>query len=204
MDLPEFSFMRRNNCLSWINTEGKVNDKSKATFQVTVFATDLETGASTCVFSSERYNSYPIRSVDSNIFLKKQGRMRVPHCLKPQNILKISFIFVLSHSFKSQDSCSDLPCLNSINTVTSFSPDYPVLKTSITFFFQGWLLAKHPSTATHIWFIKQRFYNGLIGRKIYRASNFETKLYKYWKKFTEYIKKVILMAMCRIASIRRF
>ena len=139
-----------------------------------------------------------------HIFLKKQWRMRVPHCLKPQNILKISFIFVLSHSFKSKDSCSDLPCLNSINTVTSFYPDYPVLKTSITFFFQGWLLAKHPSTATHIWFIKQRFYNDLIGRKIYHASDFETKLYKYWKKFTEYIKKVILMAMCRIASIRRF
>ena len=113
--------------------------------------------------------------------------MGVPHCLKPQNILKISFIFVLSHSFKSQDSCSDLLCLNSINIVTSFSPDYPVLKTSITFFFQGWLLAKHPSTAAYIWFIKQRFYKGLIGRKIYRATNFETKLYKYWKKFTEYI-----------------
>ena len=65
-----------------------MNDKSKAIFQVTVFATDLETGASTCVFSSERYNSYPIRSVDSTYFLEETGKDESPSLPKTTKYLE--------------------------------------------------------------------------------------------------------------------
>ena len=89
MDLPEFSLMRGNNCLYWINTKGKVNDKSNDTFQVTVFVTDLEIDASACVFSSERYNPYPIRSVGSIYFLEEIVKEECPTLPKTTKYLEI-------------------------------------------------------------------------------------------------------------------
>ena len=65
-----------------------MNEKSKATFQVTVFVTDLEIGASTCVFSSERYNPYPIRSVGSTYFLEETVKDESPSLPKTTKYLE--------------------------------------------------------------------------------------------------------------------
>lgn len=65
-----------------------MNDNSKATFQVTVFVTDLEIRASTCVFSSERYSPYPIRSVGSTHFLEEIVKDGSPSLLKTTKYLE--------------------------------------------------------------------------------------------------------------------
>lgn len=56
---------------------------------MTVFVTDLEIDASACVFSSERYNPYPIRSVGSIYFLEEIVKEECPTLPKTTKYLEI-------------------------------------------------------------------------------------------------------------------
>lgn len=59
-----------------------MNDKNKDTFWVAAFVTDLETGASTRIFGSERCNPYPVKCwFNTLIFLKETVKNESPTTL---------------------------------------------------------------------------------------------------------------------------